>query len=149
MRPKAPPFPLVLLDVDIGNTAPDTQHGDIRFGAIEGFIGSLSRHSRGGSPVPDMQIGSKSFTPERQRQTSLVEHRDDALLHGPVGTLSHSILLRSGSDRVLALDPMLCTKVVKLLPHILTTLVLPEDLDGTSSLVFSPGLEPLEAVEGF
>ena len=147
MRPKTPSLPFVLLDVDIGHTAPDTQHRDIRLGAIEGLIGCLSRHSRGGGPVPDMDERSKGFTPERQRKASLVEHRDDALLHGPVGTLSHTILLRPGSDRVLPLDPMLCAKVIKLPTHVLTTLVLPKDPDSVASLVLSPGLEPLETRE--
>jgi hypothetical protein len=146
--PKTPPFPLVPLDVDIGNTAPDTQHRDIRLGPHEGFPRCLPRHSRGGGPVPDMDEGSKGLTPEGQRKASLVKHRDDPLLHGPVGTLSNTILLRPSPDRVLPLDPMLCTKVVKLLTHVLTTLVLPESLDGASSLVLSPGLELLEVREG-
>ena len=77
-----------------------------------------------------------------------MEHRDDALLHSPVGTLSHSILLRPGSDRVLPLDAMLCTEVIHVPAHVLTTLVLPKNLDGVTSLVLSPSLKPLEAVKG-
>jgi len=146
--PKASPLPLVLLDVDIGNTAPDTHLGDIRFVAIEGLPRGHSRHSRGRGPVPDMQEGSKSFTPERQRKASLVKHRDNTLLHGPVGTLSNPILLRPSPDRMLPLDPMLCTKVIHLFTHVLTTLILPESLDGEASLILSPSLELLEAGEG-
>ena len=66
VRPKAPPLSLVLLDVDIGNTPPDTKHGYIWFYTKEGLPGCFARHSRGGSPVPDMDEGSKGFTPERQ-----------------------------------------------------------------------------------
>ena len=76
MGPKASPVPLVLLDVDIGNTTPDTQHRDIRFAVIEGLPRGHSRKE-----------GSKGFTPEGQRKASLVKHRDNILLHGPVGTL--------------------------------------------------------------
>jgi len=57
------------------------------------------------------------------------------------------ILLRPSPDRVLPLDPLLCTEVIRLLPHILTTLVLPKDLDAASSLVFSPGLVLFEGGE--
>jgi hypothetical protein len=95
-----------------------------------------------------MDEGSKSFTPEGERETSLVKHRNNTLLHGPIGTLSNPILLWSGPDRVLPLDPMLCTEVIKLLTHVLTPLILPECLDSTSSLVLSPGLELPEAGEG-
>jgi hypothetical protein len=105
--PKAPPFPLVPLDVDIGNTAPDTQHRDIRLRSIEGFMRCHPRHSSGGGLVPDMNKGRESLTPESQRKASLLKHRDDTLLHGPVSTLSNSILLRPSPNRVLPLDPML------------------------------------------
>ena len=91
---------------------------------------------------------SQGLTLERQRKASLVKHRDNALLHSPVGTLSNSILLWSSPDRVLPLDPMFCTKVIHLPAHVLTTLVLPQSLDPMSSLIFSPSLEPLEAVKG-
>ena len=149
MGPKTSPTPLVLLDVDISNTAPDTHQGDIRLGAKEGLIGCLSMNSSGGGPIPDMDESSQGLTPERQRKASLVKHGDNALFHSPVGTLSHTILLRPGPDRVLPLDPMLYTEIIKLLPHVLTTLVLPQNFDSLASLVLSPGLEPLEVEECF
>jgi hypothetical protein len=65
--PKTSPVPLVLLNVDIGNTTPDMQHRDIRLGAMEGFPRCLSMHSRGGGPVPHMDKGAKGFSPEWQR----------------------------------------------------------------------------------
>ena len=91
---------------------------------------------------------SKGLTPERQRKASLVKHGGNALLHGPVSTLSNSILLWSGPNRMLPLDPMLCTKAIHLPGHVLTTLVLSESLDAMVSLVLSPGLELPEAGEG-
>jgi hypothetical protein len=78
-----------------------------------------------------------------------VEHGDDALLYGPVGTLRDSILLRPGPDRVLSLDPMLWTEVIHLCAHILPSLVLPQSLDLVSSLSLSPSLELLEVEECF
>ena len=144
MGPKASSIPFVLLDVDISNTAPDTHRRDIRFRTKEGLMGGLSRYSSGGGPIPDMDESSQGLTPERQRKASLVKHGDDALLHGPVGSLSHTILLRPGPDRMLPLDPMVYTEVIELLSHVLTPLVLPEDFDGLASLILSPSLEPFE-----
>ena len=147
MGPKTPSYPFVPLDVDIGNTAPDPQHREVRFLAIEGLPGGLARNSRGGSPVPDVDEGGKGFTPERQRQASLMKDGDDALFHSPVGTLSNTILLGSSPDRVLPLDAMFCTEVIHVSTHVLTTLVLPENLDLGTSLVLSPGLVLFEERE--
>jgi hypothetical protein len=143
-----PQDPLVLLDVDIGSATPDPESRHIWLDTIEGLIGGLVGNSRGGSPVPDMHKGTESLSPEAGRETSLIEHGDDGLLNGPVGTLCNSILLRPVPGGVLPVDPILGTEVKKLVGHVLPTLVSPESLDGRSSQIFSPCLEVLEGREG-
>ena len=88
------------------------KHIHIRFDAKEGLPGGPARHNRGRGPVPDMNKSSKSLT-QKDKQTSLIKHGDDALLHGPASMLSQSILLRPSPDRMLPLDAMFCTKVIQ------------------------------------
>jgi hypothetical protein len=45
---------LILLNVDIGNTSPNSQSGHIRLDPIEDLIRCLCCHSRGGDPIPYM-----------------------------------------------------------------------------------------------
>ena len=57
---KTPKRSLVLLNQDVSSTAPNTQHGDVWFAAIECFIWRTVRHRGCESSVVDMDKGVKN-----------------------------------------------------------------------------------------
>jgi hypothetical protein len=62
----------------------------------------------------------------------------------PISFLSDPILLRMSSDSVLPLDATLSGKVKESIAHILSSLVIPQDLDCPLGLVLSICLELLD-----
>ena len=93
----------------------------------------------------DMDEGSQSLPPELHREVRLCKHGGDAFIEKSVKVLCNTILLRSVPDSMSSDNPMVCTEVVKLLGHILTTLVI---LKSTNlQVVLSHGISPV-ALEG-
>jgi hypothetical protein len=62
----------------------------------------------------------------------------------PISSLSDPILLRTSSDSVLSLYATLSGKVQEGIAHVLSSLVIPQDLDFSLRLVLSICLELLE-----
>jgi hypothetical protein len=138
---------LVLLHMHIGSAPPYTKVGDVRLSPIPQFIRCSASDSVCRAPVPHMDECSKTFTPERLRKPRLVQHSGETLRQHPIGSLSDPILLRTSSDSVLPLDATLSGKVKESIAHILSSLVIPQDLDFPLGLVLSIGLELLERLE--
>jgi hypothetical protein len=69
---------LVLLNQDLGSTAPNTQMREIRLVPIECFMWSGCLKRSGGHLIAHMDEGGNDFAPEGGRHARLMEHRNDA-----------------------------------------------------------------------
>jgi hypothetical protein len=135
---------LVLLHMHIGSASPHWKVGDVRLSPMPQFIRSSASDSLSRASVPHMDECCKTFTPERLRQPRLVQHSGQMLRQHPISSLSDPILLRTSPDSVLSLNATLSGKVKESIAHVLSSLVIPQDLDLSLGLVLSICLELLE-----
>jgi hypothetical protein len=139
---------LVLLYVHIGSAPPHSKVGDVRLSPMPQFIRSSASDSLSRASVPHMDKGSKTFTPERLGKPRLVQHGGQTLRQHPISSFSDPILLRTSPDSVLSLNATLSGKVKESIAHVLSSLVIPQDLDFSLGLVLSICLELLERFKG-
>ena len=81
-----------------------------------------------------MDEGIGSLTPPAVRQARLRQKSDYSFAYVAIGTLCNAILLWGGSDCVLALNSIGLEVCIEVLGHELASLVIPERLDGPTSL---------------
>ena len=145
---KAPKWSLVPLDEHISSTAPNTKHRQIWLASIESFMWGAVRECWGDWPVAGVNESSQCLSPGGCGHPRLIKHGDNTFFHRSIAPLCYTILLRAIPDSVLSLDAILNAECLKLLEHILSTLIIPQSTQFHPSDILSPSLELLECMKG-
>ena len=139
---------LVLLHMDIGQAAKDTQVGEIRLEPMPELVGGAVLHRGSGGSVVHMHKAGESMQPEGGRQVGLLQQGCGALSQSPVGPLSNPILVGLIPHSVLSGNASSSQEGAEGCGHVLSTLVISEPLDGAVQLVLCICLESLEGLKG-
>ena len=125
-------LPLLLLHMHVRPAPEDTQHGQVRPGPVECFIGCLVLEMGRGRCIGDADEEGEGLAPASTRELGLSKHGGDALFQSPVEPLRDAVLLRGVHSGLLMHDALLLEVGVPLLADEFTTLVSSEALEMTS-----------------